>query len=157
MTMRVLGRAALMGVAVAAVWTAVAFAVPAVTKGDALALAMIAGSGIVILAFPPLGAARRRPLVLTAAATTALLIFLVISWLLPAFDGFVRNWDPPTYTDVTRLNDPVGELGIFVLLALALGADTLWSWVRSRRVARRQADDYGSRANEMVVLPSDVP
>jgi hypothetical protein len=157
MTMRVLGRAALMGVAVAAAWTAVAFVVPAVTKGDALALVAIVASGVVVLAFPPPGSVRWRPVVLAAAATTALLIFLVISWLLPAFDGFVRNWDPPTYTDVTRLNDPVGELGIFVLLALALGADTLWSWVRGRRAATRRHDDYGTRANEMVVLPTDVP
>jgi hypothetical protein len=156
MTIRVLGRAALTGVAVAAAWTAVAFAVPEVAKGDALALAMIAGSGVVVVAVLPRGTARLRSLVLMAAATTALLIYLAIYWLLPGFDGFVRNWDPPTYTDVTRLVDPILELAVFVLLALALGADTLWSWVRARRAATRRHDDYGTRANEMVVLPTDL-
>ena len=74
---------------------------------------------------------------------------------MPGFDGFVNNWDPPTYTDVTRLVDPVLELAIFVLLALALGVEIVSAWARARRMPAGEDDPYGSGPNEMVVLPAD--
>jgi len=154
--LRVVAPAALTGVATAAVWTAFVFAFPVLATGDAFAVAAIAVAGVTAAVWsPPVTARRRRTVVLTASAATALLIFLMISAVLPAVDGFANNWDPPTYyTAVTRLVDPVLEFAVFLLLTLALGADNLWGWARRVR-ARRDRAPYGGGLNEMVVLPSD--
>jgi hypothetical protein len=95
---------------------------------------------------------RLLSLVLVASAASALLIFLVISSVLPAIPGFVSNNHPPIYTSVIRLVDPVRELGIFVLLAVALGADLVRTRMRTRRAAARvPRQGYVAGANEMVV------
>lgn len=73
------------------------------------------------------------PLVLIALSCTALLIFLMIGLVLPSVPGFVSNSHPRTYTPVTRLVDPSGELGMFVLLAAALGAEVLRAPMPIRR------------------------
>ena len=153
--LRFVAPAALTGVATAAVWTAFVFAFPVLATGDAFAVAAIIVAGVTAAVWsPPVTALRRRTVVLTASAATALLIFLMFSAVLPAVDGFVNNWDRPTYTAVTRLVDPVLEFAIFLLLTLTLGADNLWGWARRVR-ARRDRAPYGAGLNEMVVLPSD--
>ena len=66
--------------------------------------------------------------------------------------GFVSHNHPPIYTNVTRMVDPVGELGIFLLLAVALGVDLLRARIRTRRAAaREQRLDHITGPNEMVV------
>jgi len=153
---KVVAPAVLTGVTAAAVWTALVFVVPDVASSDAPAFAAIAGVGIVVAVRPPSGTRRRRDVVLVASATTALLTFVAISSLLPAFDGFVPNWHPPTYTDVTRLVDPILEFAIFVVLTLALCADLLWVRARARRThARTRSVSSDAAPNEMVVLPTD--
>jgi hypothetical protein len=156
--LRIAAPAALTGVAWAAVFTVLAVGVPATATGDAVALAAIIGAGVTVAVWPPSGTARRRIPALIAAATAALLIFLAISAVLPHVDGFVQNWHPPTYTDVTRLVDPVLEFAVFVLLGLALGADLVALRVRSHRrnaAHATAATAYGAAPNEMVVLPGD--
>lgn len=152
----VVAPAVLTGVTAAAVWTALAFVVPDVASSDALALVAIASAGIVVAVWPPRGTRRRRQTVLVASATTALLTFVAVSSVLPAFDGFVTNWHPPTYTDVTRLVDPVLEFAIFVILTLALCADFIWVRARTRRTrATGRGVPYEAGPNEMVVLPTN--
>jgi hypothetical protein len=128
-------------------------AVPVIATGDTAALVAI------LAVAPAVGAASRRspgqrllPLLLVASAGSALLIFLVISSVLPAIPGFVSNNHPPIYTSVTRVVDPVREFGIFVLLAVALGVDLARARIRMRRAAAREqrlGDVPG--LNEMVV------
>jgi UPF0716 family protein affecting phage T7 exclusion len=92
------------------------------------------------------------PLLLIASAGTALLIFLVIAAVLPAIPGFVSNNHPPIYTGVTRVVDPIRELGLFVLLAAALGVDLSRARIRTRRAAaREQRLGDVTDPNEMVV------
>lgn len=153
--LRVVVPAMLTGVATGAVWLALAFVVPGITEGDATPVLAIVVAGAVVAIWPPHGATRRRPLVMLAAAVAALLIFMEISLLLPLFNGFVTNWHAPTYADVTRLVDPVFEGAIFVLLALALCADVVWSRFRKRRSAARTNDTDEATPNEMVVLSTD--
>jgi hypothetical protein len=148
--------AALAGVSAAAAWTALAFAAPAIATTDMSALLVIVMSGLAVFAWPPRRTVRAvRPLVLTAGAVSSVLIFLVISSVLPAFSGFVANNHPPTYTDVTRLVDPILEFAIFVLLALALGAEGLWRRAQTRRAVEIRTF-HMTGPNEMVVLPDDA-
>lgn len=159
--LRAAAPAALTSVTVAAVWTALALAVPVTATGNAAALVAIVMAGFVVAASRP-GPGRRpllvasagtspRPL-LIASAGTALLIYLMIALVLPGVPGFVGNSDPPTYTDVIRLVDPIGELGIFVLIGVTLGVDVLRARIRARRAAMgERRRDYGAGANEMVV------
>ena len=112
------------------------------------------GAGTAVAFRPPRGTGRRREVVLVASATSALLIFFAISSLLPAFDGFVSNWHPPTYTAVTRLVDPILEFVVFVVLTLVLSADLLLVRARRRRApAGEPGVPYEAAPNEMVVLP----
>jgi hypothetical protein len=145
--------AALVGAAVAALWTLLALGIPSVATGNPPAVAAIVAAGLVAVVWPT-GRTRRqvRQHVLLAAATCALLIYLVVGAVLPAFPEFVSDSHPPTFTDVTRLVDPVGELGIFVVLLLALGLGAAIQAGR-RRAARREAP---VGPNEMVVLPVDT-
>ena len=154
-TLRMVAPALLTAVAVAAMWTALALAVPVIAAGDTAAL-------VAILAVAPCVAAasRRRgptqrlvPLMLVASAGSALLIFLVISCLLPVVPGFVSTSHAPVYyTKVTRLVDPVRELAIFLLLAVTLGVDLLRARIRAgRAAAREQRLGHTAGLNEMVV------
>jgi hypothetical protein len=145
--------AALAGVTGAAVWTALAFGAPSITKSDTWALLTIAACGLTVAAWPPRRTLRQlRPLVLTAGAVASLLIFLAIQVVLPTFSGFIANNHDPVYTDVTRMVDPILEFAISVLLVLALGIEALL-----RRAQNRAAPFYGTDhvagPNEMVVLP----
>jgi hypothetical protein len=151
--LRMVAPALLTAVTVAAIWTALALAVPVIATGDAAALVAILGAGAVVAASSRRSADRRLlPLVLIASAGSALLIFLAISRVLPTIPGFVSNNHPPIYTTVTRMVDPVRELGIFVLLAVALGAALLRARIRTRRAAaREQRLDHVTGPNEMVV------
>jgi hypothetical protein len=149
--------AALVGVSAAAVWTAFAFAAPVAATGNLLALLAIAAAGLVVAVWP-----RRRtgqgllPLVLIAAASAALMIFLAISWVMPSGSRFVSNDHPPVWPLPTRLVDPVLEFAIFVLLALALGADQGRARTRSRRAVAHEARAlYVAGPNEMIVEPAD--
>ena len=151
----VIAPAALTGVTAAAVWTALVFVAPDVATSDAPALVAIATAGIVVAVRPPHETRRRRQVVLVASASTALLIFVAISSVLPAFDGFVTNWRPPTHTDVTRLVDPILEFALFVMLTLALLADFMWVRARRRRTSVRERDE--SAPGEMVVLRPSEP
>jgi len=151
---RMVAPAVLTGVTVAAVWTAVALAVPAIAVGDAAALVAILAVGPAMAAVPRRSAGQRLlPLVLIASAGSALLIFLVIIFFLPAIPGFISNNHDPVYTaHVTRLVDPVREFGLFVLLAMALGIDLLRSRIRNRlAAARAQRLGHVAGPNEMVV------
>jgi len=132
-------------VAAVALWTALALAVPAVAAGNAVAVVVVVLAGLVVAARRAVG--RRLPLVLIASAGSALLIFAVIAWLLPAVPGFVSDNHPPIYTPVTRLVDPIGELALAVLLATAFGLDRL----RTRARTRSARSDYGEGPNQMVV------
>lgn len=145
--------AALTGVTVTAVWTALAFVVPAITTGNTAALAAIVAAGLVVAGASRRSAGRQLlPLTLVASASTALLLFLVIEVVLPGVPGFVSNNHPPIYARVTRMVDPIGELGIFVLLTVALGVDLMRVRTRTRRAAaRRSRPGYGTGPNEMVV------
>jgi hypothetical protein len=96
-------------------------AVPVIATGDTAALVAILAVGPAVAASSRRSAGQRLlPLVLIASAGTALLIFLVMSGVLPTIPGFVSNSHPPIYPIVTRLVDPVIELGIFVLLGVDL-------------------------------------
>jgi hypothetical protein len=151
--LRTVAPAALTGVTVAAAWTALALALPVITTGDAAALAGIVASGLVVAASSHRRDGQRRlPSVLVASAGTALLIFLVIELVLPTVPGYVSNNHPPIYTHVTRLVDPIGEFGIFVLLAAALAVDLMRARIRTRRAAAcEQHPGYGAGPNEMVI------
>ena len=151
---RMVAPAVLTGVTVAAVWTAVALAVPAIAVGDAAALVAILAVGPAMAAVPRRSAGQRLlPLVLIASAGSALLIFLVIIFFLPAIPGFISNNHDPVYTPhVIRLVAPVREFGLFVLLAMALGIDLLRSRIRNRlAAARAQRLGHVAGPNEMVV------
>ena len=145
--------AVLTGVTVAAVWTALALAVPAIAVGDAAALVAILGVGPAMAAVWRSAGQRLLPLVLIASAGSALLIFLVIIFFLPAIPGFISNNHDPVYTPhVIRLVAPVREFGLFVLLAMALGIDLLRSRIRNRlAAARAQRLGHVAGPNEMVV------
>ena len=151
--LRMVAPALLTAAAVAAVWTALALAVPVIATGNTAALVAILAAGLVVAASSRRSAGQRLlPLVLIASAGTALLILLVISCVLPAVSGFISTTHPPIYPMVTRLVDPVGELGIFVALALAIGVDLVRARIRMRRAAaREQRVDYVAGPNEMVV------
>jgi hypothetical protein len=155
--LKLLVPAALTGVTAAAIWTALAFAAHDIATNDTLAFVAIAGAGTAVAVWPPSGTNRRRQVVLVASATAALLIFVAISSVLPAFDGFVTNWHPPTYTDVTRLVDPILEFAIFVVLTLAICVDALWVRARRRHSAARERSVPDEPVlNEMVVVPTDI-
>lgn len=150
-TLRMVAPALLAAVTATAVWTALALAVPTVAIGNAVALVVIGAVGLVV-ATAHRGAGRRLPLALLASAASALLIFLAISWFLPTVPGFVSNNHPPIYPPVTRLVDPIGELALGVLLAMALSVDVLRARIRTKRAAGRgQRSGYGDGPNEMVV------
>jgi hypothetical protein len=156
-TLRLATPAALAGVSAAAVWTTLAFAAPVAATGNLLALVAIAAAGLVVAVWPRRRTGQRLlPLVLIAGASAALMIFLAISLVMPSDSRFVSNNHPPVWPVATRLVDPVLEFAIFVLLALALGADRLRARTRGRR-----ATTYGARApyvagpNEMIVEPAD--
>jgi hypothetical protein len=144
-------------VSVAAVWVAVALAVPVIATGNTAAVVAIVVAGPIVAGLSPRSTGRRRlPLVLIASAGSALLIFLAISCVLPMIPGFISTSHPPVYTDVTRLVDPVAEFGIFVLLVLALGIDLLRARIRTGRAAAREHRlGYIAGPNEMVVEPAD--
>jgi hypothetical protein len=156
-TLRLAAPAALAGVSAAAVWTAFAFAAPVAATGNLLALVAIAAAGLVVAVWPRRRTGQRLlPLVLIAAASAALMIFLAISWVMPSDSRFVSNDHPPVWPVATRLVDPVLELAIFVLLALALGADRLRARTRGRRAAAHEARAlYVAGPNEMIVEPAD--
>jgi hypothetical protein len=151
--LRMVAPALLTAVTVAAAWTALALAVPAIATGDTPALVAILVVGPALAALSRRGAGQRLlPLLLIASAGSALLIFLVIEWVLPIVPGFVSNSHPPIYTNVTRVVDPVRELGSSVLLAASLGVDLLRARIRRRRAAaREQPLDHLAGPNEMVV------
>ena len=151
--LRMVTPALLTAVTVAAAWTALALAVPAIATGDTAALVAILAVGPIVAALSRRSAGQRLlPILLIASAGSALLIFLVISGILPTIPGFISNNHPPVYTKVTRVVDPVRELGIFVLLAVALGVDLVQARIRSRRAAaREQRLDHLTGPNEMVV------
>jgi hypothetical protein len=151
--LRMVAPALLTAVTMAAMWTALALAVPVIATGNTAALVAILAAGLVVAASSRRSAGQRLlPLVLIASAGTALLIFMVISGVLPAVPGFISTTHPPIYPMVTRLVDPVGELGIFVVLALAIGVDLVRARIRMRRAAaREQRVDYVAGPNEMVV------
>ena len=82
---------------------------------------------------------------------TILIILVIIYWL-PAIPGFISSSHDPVYTPhVTRLVAPIGEFGLFVLLAMALGIDLLRARVRNRRAAARAQRLDPAGPNEMVV------
>ncbi len=145
--------ALLTGVTVAAVWTGLALAVPAIAAGDTAALVAILAVGPAMAAMPRRSAGQRLlPLVLIASAGSALLIILMIIYFLPAIPGFISTSHDPVYTaSVTRLVDPVREFGLFVLLTMALGIDLLRTRIRSRRAAARARRLGPAGPNEMVV------
>lgn len=145
--------ALLVAVAVAVAWTALALGAPMITTGNAAPLVaiVVAGFGAAVLAVRR-DTRRALPHALIAGGGTSLLIFLVIELILPDVPGFIGNTHPPVYTPVTRLVDPVGEFGIFVLLAAALGILRLRARIRARRAGlREQGRGYGGGPNEMVV------
>jgi hypothetical protein len=155
--LRTVAPALLTAVTAAAVWVAFALAVPVIATGNTEAVVAIVAVGPVVAGLSPRSAGQRPlPLVLIASAGTALLIFLAVSCVLPMIPGFVSTNHPPTYTNVIRLVDPVGEFGIFILLALALGIDLVRARIRTGRAAAREqrlADTAGP--NEMVVERAD--
>jgi hypothetical protein len=142
--------ALLSAVTAAAFWTTLALAVPSVATSSAVALVVICSVGLIVAGYP--GAGRRVHLGLLASASSALLIFLVISSFLPAVPGFVSNNHPPTPAAVTRLVDPIGELALSVLLVLALGVEVLRTRIRTpQATARDHPTEHGGGSNEMVV------
>lgn len=146
------GPAGLAAVTATALWTALAFVAPVVATSNTAPLVVILAAGVVV-ALSHRGAGHRPlPFALLATAGSALLIFLTISWLLPGVPGFVSSHHPPIYTPVTRLVDPIGEFALFVLLAVALGAEVLRIRIRTRRAALRdQHSGHLAGPNEMVV------
>jgi hypothetical protein len=157
-TLRLATPAALAGVSAAALWMAAAFAVPVAATGNLPALVAIAAAGLVVAVWPGRGTGQRLlPLVLTAAASAALTIFLAISWVMPSDSRFVSSTHPPVWPVATRLVDPVLEFAIFVVLALALGADRLRARTRRRRAAAHETRArYVAGPNEMIVEPADL-
>jgi len=155
--LRTVTPALLAAVTGAAVWTALALAVPVTATGNTTALVAVLAAGPAMAGLSPRSTGRRRlPLVLIASAGSALLIFLAISCVLPMVPGFVSTSQPPTYANATRLVDPVGEFGIFVLLAVALGIDVLRDRIRTGRAATsEQRLGYVAGPNEMVVERAD--
>jgi hypothetical protein len=153
-TLRMVAPALLIAVTVAAMWTAIALAVPVIATGDTAALVAIlaVGPGVAVASCRSPGQ-RLLPLMLIASAGSALLIFLVISCLLPVVPGFVSTSHAPVYfTKVTRLVDPVREFGIFLLLAVALVVDAVRARIRTRRAAAgERRPGYVAGPNEMVV------
>jgi hypothetical protein len=152
--LRTVAPAALTGVSMTAVWTAFAFAVPVITTGNAAALAAIIAAGLLVAATHRGAGRRLLPIVMIAPATTALLIFLVIGSVLPSVPGFVSNSHPPIYTltPVTRMVDPIGEFGVFVLLAAAIAVELIRARIRNRRTAApERRPGYGAGPNEMVI------
>jgi hypothetical protein len=152
-TLRMVAPALLTAVTATALWTASALAVPPVANGNTAALVAILAAGLVVAATSRRGAGDRLlPLTLIASATTALLLFLAISWIFPAVPGFISNSHPPTFTDVTRLVDPVGEFALFLLLTAATVANLARTRIRTRRAtAREQRPPHPAAPNEMVV------
>jgi Na+-driven multidrug efflux pump len=150
MTGRLAGPAVVTAVTAAASWTALALAVPMITTTDVAALAVVLGSGLVVAASYRGAGRRLLPRVLGTAAGSALLIFLVIAWFLPAVPGYVSNNHPPIYTPVTRLVDPIGELALSVLLTLLLVVEVVHARTRIRRAAAR-AQGQVAGPNEMIV------
>ncbi len=148
-TLRMVAPAGLTAVTATALWTALALVVPEVATGNTAALVAILVAGVVVAQSRRGAGHRPLPLALLAAAGSALLIFVVISWLLPAVPGFVGNNHPPVYTPVTRLVDPIGELALFVLLGVALGVVVLRTRIQTQRAALRSGHVAGP--NEMVV------
>jgi hypothetical protein len=145
-------RAALTALAGAALWTALALAFPTLATTDSAALVVILAVGLVVAAVQRGAGRRLLPLVLLASAGSALLIFLILRWFLPAMPGFISTSHPPTYNADTRLVDPVAELAVALLLTVVFGVDLLRSRIRSRRAAEH--DRRSGRAagpNEMVV------
>jgi hypothetical protein len=152
--LRMVAPAVLTGVTVTAVWTAVALAVPVITTGNAAALIAIITAGLLVAAAHRGAGRRLLPIVMIAPATTALLIFLVIGSVLPGVPGFVSNSYPPIYTltPATRMVDPIGEFGVFVLLAAAVAVELIRARIRDRRAAApERRPGYGTGRNEMVV------
>jgi len=155
--LRTVAPALLTAVTVAALWTALALAVPVIATGDTAALIAILAVGPGVAAASRRGPAQRLlPLMLIASAGSALLIFLMISCVLPVVPGFVSTSHPPVYaTNVTRLVDPVRELVVFLLVAVALAVDLVRARIRTRRaVAREQRPGHVAGPNEMVVQRS---
>lgn len=150
-TLRTVAPAGLTAVTATALWTALAIVVPVIATGNTAAMVAILTAGIVV-AESHRGTAHRLPLALLAAAGSALLIFLVISLLLPTIPGFVSDNHPPIYTPATRLVDPVGELALFVVLAAGLAVKVLRTRVHARQAAlRHQRSGHLAGPNEMVV------
>ena len=156
-SLRLATPAALAGVSAAAVWTGLAFVAPVAATGNLLALVAIAAAGLVVALWPKRRTGQRLlPVVLIAAASAALMIFLAVNWVMPWDNRFVSNSHPPVWPMATRLVDPVLELAIFVLLALALGVDRLRARTRRRRAAAHQANAlYIAGPNEMIVESAD--
>jgi len=154
--LRMVAPALLAAVTAAALWTALAIVVPSVAAGNVFALVAIVAVGSVVAVSSGRGTDRPRlPLVLIASAGSALLIFLAISWVLPTVPGFVSHNHPPTFTDATRMVDPVVEFAVFVLLTVALGVVVLRARIQHHRAAARgQHRGYGAGPNEMVVEPT---
>ncbi|GHJ43715.1 hypothetical protein Cs7R123_10570 [Catellatospora sp. TT07R-123] len=93
---------------------------------------------------------------LISSAFSSLMIFLVISWVLPALTGFVSHNDPPAYDDAVRLPDPVTELLLSATLTAVLCCDILRTGVRARRGARLDRKPVLAPAfNEMIVERAD--
>jgi hypothetical protein len=111
---------------------------------------VVLGSGLVVAASYRGAGRRLLPRVLGTAAGSALLIFLVIAWFLPAVPGYVSNNHPPIYTPVTRLVDPIGELALSVLLTLLLVVEVVHARTRIRRAAA-PAQGQVAGPNEMIV------
>jgi hypothetical protein len=133
--LKMVAPALLTAVTVAAMWTALALAVPALAAGDTAALVAILAVGPALAAVPRRGAGQR-----------------LLPLALIAIPGFISTSHDPVYTaNVTRLVDPVREFGLFVLLATALGVDLLRSRLRSRRAAARAQRLGPAGPNEMVV------
>ena len=136
--LRMVAPAGLTAVTVAAVWTALALAVPPIATGNAVALVAIVAAGLVVVASSRRGAGQRLlPLVLIPGRQRAADLPCD---LVGAADNprLCQSHHPPTYTDVTRLVDPIGEFAIFVVLALALGVEVLRARCRTRRTTARE-------------------
>ncbi|GAB1639794.1 hypothetical protein [Krasilnikovia sp. MM14-A1259] len=151
--LRMIAPALRAAVAVAAGWTALVLAVPAIAIGKQH------GAGRHPRGHPGGGRARPRraghrllPLALIVSASTSLLIFLVIACVLPTVPGFVSNSHPPVHTQVTRLVDPVAEFDIPVLLAAALGIYLLCTRIRTyQTIAREQGLTRVANPHGMIV------
>jgi hypothetical protein len=157
-TLRLAIPPALAGVSAAAVWTSLAFAAPVVATGNLLALVAIAAAGGLVVAVWPRRRTGQRllPAVLIASSSAALMILLAISSVMPLDNRFVSTTHPPVWPVKTRLVDPILEVAIFVLLALAFGADQLRNRLRRGRAAGREGRALDlARPNEMIVEPAD--